>query len=203
VQESARLTIHEINKLVGVTEGVPRNDAPTTRHAPPASEGIDAGAGKAVSATSRRQARHPAKPGPLSLKTTETLFDEVVEGLEEGRPTHEIARRAGVSADGKTVRKVIETAREAFARRAEDYVELHFRAAQEAAQNGDAGPAQWAIERIVEGGVRVVDNMKAAPTMPSLQIGIAVGGVPQPKQAVQVFEVPTAVDALPPGVDTP
>lgn len=101
----------------------------------------------------------------------------------------DIARRVGVSTDGKTVRQVIGIAREAFARRAQDYVDLHFEAAEVAAKKGDAGPAQWALERIAEAGQHVVDTAKQAPQQPTLQIGIAIGGVPQPGRALPAASI--------------
>lgn len=89
----------------------------------------------------------------------------------------EIAREAGISPHNRTPKEVISAAREAFALRAGEYVELHFEGAQVAASKGDTGPAEWALSRIVEQGTRVVDSEKAGATGPSLNIGVMVGGV--------------------------
>ena len=91
----------------------------------------------------------------------------------------EIAKKVGVSTSGRTVREAIKVARQALAGAAETYVELHMLATEVAALKGDASPAQWALERIAEGGARVVDAPKTGPTGLGLRIGIAVGGVPQ------------------------
>lgn len=153
-----------------------------------------AGAGKLVHRDERRRRNYPAKRGPLSLQTTEQLLATTMSEMDSTSPP-EIAKKVGVGTDGRAVRKVIESAREALARRAEDYVELHYMAALNAAAEGDAKPAQWALERITEAGARIVDSPKVTPTAPSLQIGIAIGGVPQPKQLTTTLPVLTGETA--------
>lgn len=178
--------------------GVPyRGAGPTTRHAPPASPGLTVPSGKQVHADVRRRQRHPGKPGPIPLATTEQL---VAKAMTDTTSTpQEIAKAVGVSTSGVPVREAIKKARQVLANAAEKYVELHMVATEIAAMKGDAGPAQWALERIAEGGQRVVDAPKTGgPTGPGLRIGIAVGGVPQRSlpPTVDIDEVPVTVDAV-------
>mgnify|MGYP001610756385 CR=1 FL=1 len=97
--------------------------------------------------------------------------------------------------------RVIQAAREALARRAPDYVDLHFQAAEVAAAKGDARPIEWALSRIAEDGARIVDSEAAAQAMPSLSIGIALGGVRGALPAVTVEELPPMAES--PELDTP
>ena len=108
----------------------------------------------------------------------------------------EIAKAVGVSTNGRPVREAIKAARHALASAAETYVELHMLATEVAALKGDASPAQWALERIAEGADRVVDAPKSGPSMPSVQIGIALGGSIAPKAnqpAFTIQDVPTLI----------
>ena len=108
----------------------------------------------------------------------------------------EIAKAVGVSTSGRPVREAIKVARQTLAGAAEKYVELHMLATEVAALKGDAAPAQWALERIAEGGARVVDAPKAGPTGPGLRIGIAVGGVPRSlPPTVDISEISVPADA--------
>ncbi len=98
-----------------------------------------------------------------------------------------IAVKVGVHPDGRAVRDVIKAARESLARHAERYVEMHVMGAQIAAEQGDTKPAQWALEMISEGDMRVVDSPKTnVSVQPSLRIGIAVGGVQMNKPVESV-----------------
>lgn len=208
MKETTHALVNDVE--LAETAGTPRQSAGlTTRHAPPASEGLVAGADKAEHVDVRRRRNYPAKrSGPLSLATTEALMQAVMEMTPDDTPQG-IAIRHGMATDGKTVREVIKTAREAFAKRAADYVEAHYQAVELAIADGDpkalavaTAAAQWAIEKISEGNTRVIDPPKSGPAAPGLRIGIAVGGVPQPQQpTVNIRE------ELPPApfteVDTP
>jgi len=91
-----------------------------------------------------------------------------------------IAREAECSPE--TVRKVIRKARATLASRAEFYADTHATAAVIAAAQGDAKPAQWALERIAEGEDRVIDAPKeptkgAGNTGPVFNFGFKIGGM--------------------------
>lgn len=124
----------------------------------------------------------------MSLATTERLVETAIREMDAKTPA-EIAVKVGVSTNGRAVRATIRAARESLQQNAERYVELHMLATEKAALDGDAGPAQWALERIAEKGDRIVDTPKSAGVMPSLQIGIQVGGVP-PTHAITAEELP-------------
>lgn len=113
----------------------------------------------------------------MSLQTTEQLVAVAMTESETLTPA-EIAKKVGISTQARPVREAIKVARQVLAGAAEKYVELHMLATEVAALKGDATPSQWALERIAEGGARVVDAPKTGPTGPGLRIGIAVGGVP-------------------------
>jgi hypothetical protein len=98
--------------------------------------------------------RHPAK----RVRPTNTDRERIVStafAKMDGKSPEDIAKI--VKRDVGTVRAVIRFAREALARRAEDYVELHWVATVVAASKGDARPAQWALERIQAEGEHVVE----------------------------------------------
>lgn len=210
VQESGRITASSVEPAQG--EGVPRAaQGSNGRYAPPASDGIVAASGKAVESAERRRRNYPAKRGPLTLETTENVIETALAILDaEGKSGSMVqairsaAVELGVEANGKPIKAVIKSAREALARRANDYADLHWNAAVMAAMKGDAGPAQWAIERIAEGGQRIIDAPKSGPAAPTLQIGIALGGMPtapnQPR--ITAAELPT-LEAAPAEDDVP
>lgn len=130
------------------------------------------------------------KGGPLSAAeeaATEAMVlssppSESPEDLEKRTKALAIAlgRQPG------TIRKEIISARERLQERSTDYADLHFKAAQIAASDGNAGPAQWALERISaptedgKGVERIVQPLKTTedgPKMPVVNIGIALGGI--------------------------
>lgn len=174
-----------------------------------------AGAAKQVHRDVRRRRAHPAQPGPMSLQTTEQLVSTTIAEMD-AHSAPDIAAMAGVSTTGRTVREVIKSAREALAQNAQRYVQVHADVVETALANGDAkslavaaSASQWAMERIAEGPDRVVDSPKQAGTLtqPSIQIGIALGGVRQSELPAlpAVTELPDAIDIapLPEDIDTP
>ena len=109
------------------------------------------------------------------------MVERALETLTTGEKPTNVAIELGMSVEAKPIKEVIKTARELFARRAGEYVEIHLMAAKMAALDGNAKPAQWALERIAEGGERVVDAPSATAThAPSFNIGFSIGGVPLP-----------------------
>lgn len=119
-----------------------------------------------------------------------------------------------VKRDPETVAKVIKTARAVLGNLAEEYVTSHIEVVRKALANGDAKSlavaaraSEWAIESISEGGERVVDAHKAAPSLPpgpAFQIGIALGGVPAGSHGGgRLKTTDETVDALPAGETAP
>lgn len=100
-----------------------------------------------------------------------------------------------VPQDTAMIKTLIKKARNTLNSRAEAYVDIHLAAAQVAAAGGDAKPAQWALEHIQEGEQRIVEREKAGPGQPAIQIGIAVGGLPQPRGSLP--ELPIRSSELP------
>lgn len=149
------------------------------RDMPPASAGLRAPSDKR--GRSDRDPDHPAKSGPLSEEARARVVDLTLRMMDKLTP-REIAVAAGVSAEAGPVKAVIKAARKSLAERAEFYVEAHAIATVQAALDGDAKPAQWALEHITEHGERIVDPAEsekpAAP--PTFNIGFQLGGVPVP-----------------------
>ena len=60
------------------------------------------------------------------------------------------------------------------------YAELHFEAAAIAAEQGDARPAQWALEQVKAGKAAVVDppRKEAGDSGVQVFVGIRMGGMP-------------------------
>jgi hypothetical protein len=81
----------------------------------------------------------------------------------------------------QTTRTIIERARDRFAEAAEDYVEAHITATQQALAEGEfdvaARASQWAMEHLASEGVRVVEKAEAVSTQPKVMIGINLGGI--------------------------
>ena len=134
----------------------------TTRDKPPASEGLRAPADVASRAEARRAAAHPAKRGRKSDEDRDVFVSEVVELMDTLTAT-EIAIQTGAGSDGRAEREVIKTARTALQLRAGFYERAHALATAIAAAEGDAKPAQWALEHISEAGERVVEPEAVAP----------------------------------------
>ena len=102
----------------------------------------------------RFRRRHPAKRGRPTDAERERIVSTVFSKMNAKSP-EAIAKM--VKRDVATVRFVIRAAREALARRAEDFVEAYMTATVVAASKGDARPAQWLLERIHAEGVRVIE----------------------------------------------
>lgn len=182
----------------------------TGRHAAPASDGL-ADSARVTDKRERARRNYPSKTGPKSLETTENIITAALAILDENAERGPLAQAAseaavslGIDASGRPIKVVIKAAREALARRAADYANLHWQASVMAAMKGDAGPAQWAIERIAEGGQRIIDAPKSGPAAPTLQIGIALGGMPTaPNQPRITSADMPPIDALPAEQDVP
>lgn len=152
-----------------------------------------------------RRRRQPAKKGRPTDAEGQKIAETVL-AMMGSKPPEAIARV--VHRDTTAIKAVIKSARQSMQSRAEDYVEAHWNATKVAADLGDAKPAQWALERISEGEQRVVEKEKAGTSSPSISIGIALGGVPQPKapievKAIEVKEIPASTGFALPEADMP
>lgn len=161
-----------------------KNFSPVTdesRQAPPASPGLTAPSAIVVRADKKHRRLHPGEPGPLSEERAEGVYGLIL-SLADKLSDLEIAERAGVSTNGRMVRDVIRDARSKLQRRVDFYLEAHAAATVAAAAEGNAKPAQWALERIAEGEDRVVDlPAKEAPAAPAqFNLGFVMGGIPMP-----------------------
>ena len=134
----------------------------------------------------REHRLHPAKKGRPTRAERE-LAVRLAVGLMDSTSPEKIARV--VARDTTTIKAVIKAARQDMQSRVGDYVEAHWNATKVAADMGDAKPAQWALERISEGEQRVVEKEKAGATSPNITIGIALGGIPQPKAAIDITPI--------------
>lgn len=151
----------------------------TSRTQPPASAGLRAPADKLVRTDQRDRQAHPAEPGPLTDEARSRVVDLTLRMMDKLTPK-QIAIEAGVGTDATVVKQVIKAARRSLVDRAEFYVEAHAIATLQAALDGDAKPAQWALERITEQGERIVDAPEAEKQQvaPTFNIGFQLGGVP-------------------------
>ena len=98
------------------------------------------------------------------------------------------------------IRDAIIRAREKISSNAEEYATIHLGAAKMAALKGDAGPSQWALERLSapsedgKGTEHIIDPPAAAqsgPSGPVINIGVALGGMNQPTK--QITAIPVSV----------
>lgn len=124
--------------------------------------------------------------------------------LMDSQTPAQIAVLTGTSTTGRAVREIIKEARATLQRRAVFYLDLHAQAATVAAEQGDAKPAQWALERIAEEGDRVVDEPKSAPAAapPQFNLGFVIGGIPMPSRQLTAGDLPV-LDASAQPVDMP
>jgi hypothetical protein len=144
----------------------------------------------------KRVRRHPTLVARSTAQRVDAVIAAAAEVLTAGTPIEKAAIAAGASADGRSVKALVRTARELFARRAEFYVEAHAAATTIAAQDGNAGPAQWALEHIAEDGERVVDLPKTGGTAAPVQVyfgNIALGGLPGRRVDEPVIEAVSAM----------
>lgn len=185
---------------------LPDKRNPSTRSSAPASPGLPP-ARRIVPHHTRKRRKHPARQGTRAQKT-EALVAAAMEVLTKGARPEDAAVKVGLDASGRTVREVVLSAREVFARHAKFYVEAHVIATQMAAEKGDAEPAQWALERIADSGERVFDPPKTHTSPASVVLGIQIGGIPAPAHQsietsiVTADELP-ALEPAPPEEDMP
>lgn len=186
--------------------GLPDNTPAPKGRRRPSGPGLPAAGETTPPAVTRRRRAHPAKRKPLLEKTQDII--KAAEAVLAGTPVQKAAIEAGVDVTGKSVKELVKQARERFLSRVNDYVDIHIEAARVAAADGDAKPAQWALERIAAEGERVVELVADPRAMPSpmqggINIGVMVGGIPAPPATQTLDTAIVDADALPPLEPTP
>lgn len=151
----------------------------------------------------------PGRSGPMSAPEKE-LIERFLLARPEGEEINTATKRAKALAvvmgrSTETVRRAIVSAAQRLAERSEEYTDMHFVAAKIAAAKGDAAPSQWALERISaegeegKGRIRIIEPLKTegdAPQMPTINIGLALGGIANPPVAMkQISPIATLVDS--------
>lgn len=130
------------------------------------------------------------KGGPISAEE-HTAVEALIKSVkgDESDKDLQTRGRALAYALGRSptaIRGAIIKARQRLQENAGKYAELHIKAAAIAAKEGDAGPSQWALERITaptedgKGVERIVQPLKSADEtnrMPVVNIGLALGGI--------------------------
>ena len=136
------------------------------------------------------------RPGAPS-KIDKVLVAQVVAVEAQTVPisTKQITSLATTMGRSKAVvKQMIENAREKFVESAEDYVDIHKAATQQALAEGDnetaAKAAQWAIQNLSFDGVRIIEKPNTEPTGRSIFIGVALGGKnPQRPEVIEGTKV--------------
>jgi hypothetical protein len=130
------------------------------------------------------------KGGPLS-KEEKTVVEAMVMSVQEGESDADLQTRGralglALGRSPEAIRKAVINARQRLQERAVDYADIHFEAAKRAAVEGDAKPAEWALERITaptengKGVERIVQPLKSGDEMsrlPTVNIGLNLGGI--------------------------
>lgn len=155
-----------------------------SRALPPASLELRAPADMADRADRRHRQEYPAKVGRPRRDAEESTAATVFEALRDGLSPRETAEE--IHATPKRAKELMSLAKQRMARRIDEYLDAHMVATKIAAVEGDAKPAQWALENIEVEGVRVVDPpMKnQPPPAPTFNLGFAIGGMPAPVRAL-------------------
>ena len=150
---------------------------------------------KAAARKKAKTKKFPARHGKMTAvenKLVEALVVDAgpdnVDALQERAGALGLVLRRSKDA----VRDAIIRAREKISANAEEYARVHLDAAKMAALRGDAGPSQWALERLTapaedgKGTERIIEPLASGaptgPTGPVINIGVALGGMNQPKQ---------------------
>lgn len=164
----------------------------TARHLPPASPELRAPSGMSDRADYRRRRQHPGRVGRPSEddETEGATAIAVFEAMRREATPQELAAEIGAGQDGKRARDLMKTAKERLASRIDEYVDIHLVAAKIAALEGDAKPAQWALENIAIEGERAVDPpaKNLPPPAPNFNLGFVIGGMPAPVRALPAKE---------------
>lgn len=143
----------------------------------------------AVAPSKRKKVRKRlGQPSAIEKKLLEDVLRQQTTELtptQERSLGHVFQRGPGV------IKKMIQEAREKFAERAGEYVDIHYQAATGALADGKyevAGDlAQWAMKEIASEGVRIIDRPSEVVNVPKVMIGVKLGGIgTTPEVAVAV-----------------
>jgi hypothetical protein len=87
------------------------------------------------------------------------------------------------------------TARAILQERLPEYADLHWKAAQAAAEKGDARPAEWALQSVKAGKASVVEPPPKVPAEAGVKVfvGVNIGGIPQSATEVAIDTSATPV----------
>lgn len=138
------------------------------------------------------------RPGVFS-RVEKNLIDHLVRDTPgEIAPAQVDALALALRRNPLTVAQHIELAKKRLQERALEYVDLHMESAKKALEIGEVGEArkaaEWALSKISakdnEGKiVRIIDESSAHESGPAIQIGIALGGLPQPTRVIEAERV--------------
>lgn len=141
----------------------------------------------------RRTKGHRYRSGTSLTEGENRIIKQVVAEVPGGlMPQEQQALATALRRPKELVIAAIDEAYEKLAGRSVQYVDLHYKAAEQAIAEGDnetAGKlAQWAIEHIGSGSHRIVEKSVAPEATSRVIIGVQIGGVKTPI-------VPTVIDA--------
>lgn len=133
----------------------------------------------------------PSKGGGPMSSAEHVAVEALLASVQGDEPEKELDMRGKALAKAlgrstRAIRNAIVEARERLQTRARAYADLHFEAATRAALEGDAGPSQWALERITAPGEkgeleRIVEpeskGKQEQIQMPTIQLGFQLGGI--------------------------
>lgn len=138
-----------------------------------------------------KRLKHAGKPSELE----KGLIADVLANSPGGLSVREVSALATVMRRSKDViRRAVEEAHDTLIERAGRYADIHMQAVETALENGDAKSlevaaraSQWAMENINLDGQGVVEKPAAKPMGPSIQIGIALGGMNK-QESTEIIE---------------
>lgn len=138
-----------------------------------------------------KKTRQPGRRRGQLTKVEKLIVGEVVASSPSGSLSEVQTQALAIALDRKpdTIKEIVISAREKFQSQALEYVDLHKLATWQALAQGDVDVARKAAEFAIEkvshrddkGKVtRIIDvSENAASKLPTLQIGIALGGMPR------------------------
>ena len=137
----------------------------------------------------RRKAREKSRRRGKLSRIEKIMVGEIIKDAPNDQPSDKQIEATAVALrrSPETIRSTIAAAREKLQANALRYVDLHNDALMQAMMCNDTDVArkgaQWAIENIssrdADGKVeRIVEKTEASSTLPSIRIGIALGGLP-------------------------
>jgi len=135
----------------------------------------------------------PEPPLPDKAHGAEAAIEAWLAEREKIPASTEKALAGELGITRQQVKLLIERARLNLAARAEHYVAAHYESVRLGLAAGDsrglrvaAQASQWALERIVEDGKRVVEAPQQGPAGSKVIVGIAIGGAAKPEPVIDV-----------------